>query len=674
MYNTKKNVEECTRILETYSGPNPYIRLLRRDILVDKDLTKLNEFSIEYILKNYKGSIRLINKVIKIASWYSTKKIEEGKWISTFIPEKIEIVSLVGETSTIFHCYIRYKRNMDPIQAFIPKKAVLTNFTFGDYNELNVDFERYDNLSTQKDPNRRLKEHQKEAVKFLLSRKKCVLALEMGLGKSAALSVAAIEGNFDSVLIICPASLKTNWKDELLWYVTERDITVIDGYLGKTKSELEEYLGYGIGKSGKKVSELQQEAKEIGKWQDNRFVIVNFDILDEFYKIPKTRSKENIEKAFSESPMLQYIANKKSLIIIDEAHRLSNRTSSRYKVIKDLINRGKPDSIYLSTGTPITNNPENFFNMLYFLDDPITLDWNYYAERYCNMQKIPMKGERMRCLNEFLLIKGVDRWKNLTQEQKDEFEQYVDKHAKFVRVTNGASNLEELRDRTSHIYLRREKSDLRDLPKKNIIENFYDFNATQEAEYNKLWDEFEQEKLEINPNAELNKDLLEGAVYRKYCSVQMIPNTIKIVNEYLENGHKVVISCCYDDELYTLKDYYGDKCVVYNGKMSLKEKDAARDKFINNPDIKVFIGNIVAAGVGINLVNSDVLIFNSIDYSPSNINQMCDRIYRIGQTKDCDIIFQFFRNTETERMWNIVIKKNVIISEVIKNENEKNNG
>ena len=59
--------------------------------------------------------------------------------------------------------------------------------------------------------------------------------------------------------------------------------------------------------------------------------------MGEFYKKPKTRSASNIAEAFNESPMLKYISGKKSLIIIDEAHRLSNETSDRYKVIKDLI-------------------------------------------------------------------------------------------------------------------------------------------------------------------------------------------------------------------------------------------------------------------------------------------------------------------------------------------------
>ena len=136
-----------------------------------------------------------------------------------------------------------------------------------------------------------------------------------------SLTVAALEGQFEHVLIICPASIKTTWKKELSWYVDPKQITIIEGVNGKNKSELESFLGYPVGKSGKKVSELKEEAKELGKWQDNRFVIVNYDILDEFYKIPETRSKANIEKAYSESPMLQYIAESRSLVIIDEAHQ-----------------------------------------------------------------------------------------------------------------------------------------------------------------------------------------------------------------------------------------------------------------------------------------------------------------------------------------------------------------
>lgn len=644
-------------IIQTYSGNNPYILMLKKDIL-KQDVSVLNDFAIEYVNKNYDFQPKKINKTIKIADWYAEKKKDD--WGLDFLPEKLAVKVLLGETDTTYHCYVKFRQNMEPKQCFLPKKGVLTNFLVNDYHDIQVDFDRYDRLSMSKDANRKMKNHQKIAVKFLLSRKKCILADDMGLGKSLELSVAAIEGNFDSVLIICPASIKTNWKKELSWYVPEKDITIIEGIQGKNKSELELMLGYGVGKSGKKVSELQEEAKERGKWQDNRFVIVNFDILDEFYQIPVTRSKENIQKAYENSPMLQYIKDKKSLIIIDEAHRLSNSTSIRYKVIRDLIKRGEPHSIYAATGTPITNNPRNLYCVLQFLNDPITDDYNYYMERYCGAFKVPAKGEK-------------EKWTNIWHQRgcNGDLKQFIRDNAKMIQVATDGTNLDELKERISHMYLRRTKEDFNDIVEKTIHEVFYDLSYAQQCEYDKLWDEYEEAKLNEDPEKELNKELLEGGLYRKYLSNQMVPNTISMTDDFIESNEKVVIACCYDEELYTLREYFGDKCVIYNGKMSLKEKDEAVRKFMNDNETKIFIGNINAAGVGITLTSATKLIFNNISFVPSDNQQMCDRIHRLNQTKPVDIYYQLFRGTQYEKMWNIVLKKELIINQVIKKENEK---
>lgn len=652
-----KNKLNAIDIIKSYSGNNPYILMLKKDIL-KQDISVLNDFAIEYVNKNHDFLPKQINKIIKIADWYAEKKKED--WGLDFLPEKLAVKVLLGETDTTYHCYVKFRQNMEPKQCFLPKKGVLTNFLVNDYNDIQVDFDRYDKLSMSKDVNRKMKNHQKTAVKFLLSRKKCILADDMGLGKSLELSVAAIEGNFDSVLIICPASIKTNWKKELSWYVPEKDITIIEGIQGKNKSELELMLGYGVGKSGKKVSELQEEAKERGKWQDNRFVIVNFDILDEFYQIPITRSTENIQKAYENSPMLQYIKDKKSLIIIDEAHRLSNSTSIRYKVIRDLIKRGEPHSIYAATGTPITNNPRNLYCVLQFLNDPITDDYNYYMERYCGAFKVPAKGEK-------------EKWTNIWHQRgcNGDLKQFIRDNAKMIQVATDGTNLDELKERISHMYLRRTKEDFNDIVEKTIHEVFYDLSYMQQCEYDKLWEEYEEAKLNEDPEKELNKELLEGGLYRKYLSNQMVPNTISMTDDFIENNEKVVIACCYDEELYTLREYFGDKCVIYNGKMSLKEKDEAVRKFMNDNDTKIFIGNINAAGVGITLTSATKLIFNNISFVPGDNQQMCDRIHRLNQTKPVDIYYQLFRGTQYEKMWNIVLKKELIINQVIKKENEK---
>ena len=673
MYNTIKARNEAIEILRNYSGINPYILSMKRDVIVLQKASLLTEYVVEYIIVNKDRQPKPIGKVLRVADWYGEKL--KSTYEIEFIPQKVQILAFLGETSNAYHCTIKYRQNMNPLELFIPKKALLGNFLIEDYHNVQVDFDRYDRISMSKDPNRRIKPHQKEAVQFLLSRKKCILADDMGLGKSLELSVASIEGNFDSVIIICPASLKTNWKKELMWYVPERDITIVEGVQGKNKSELEQMLGYGVGKSGKKVIELQEEAKERGKWVDNRFVIVNFDILEEFYKIPVTRSKENIQKALEGSPMLQYILNRKSLIIIDEAHRLSNNDSIRYKIIKDLIKRGTPDSIYLATGTPITNNPQNLYCVLQFLDDPITNDWQYYMDRYCGAMKIPAKGEKEKYTNLYLKRKNKASWYDLTQNEKDELKQYIKDNARHITIAKDGTNLEELKLRISHIYLRRTKEDLASgLPNKTIHEVFYDFNMLQQMEYSKLWDEYEAAQLEVDPTKDINKELLETAIYRKYCSNQMVPNTIKMTDEFISKGEKVIIATCYDEELEMFREYYGERCVIYNGKMNAKQKDAAQKAFMEDPNVMVFIGNIQAASVGLTLIVSHTLIFNNMSFVPSDCRQMEDRIYRIGQVKDVDIYYQMFKGTQYEKIWNIILKKELIINAVIKTEYEKING
>jgi hypothetical protein len=93
--------------------------------------------------------------------------------------------------------------------------------------------------------------------------------------------------------------------------------------------------------------------------------------------------------------------------------------------------------------------------------------------------------------------------------------------------------------------------------------------------------------------------------------------------------------------------------------------------FIEDPNVMVFIGNIQAAGVGITLVVSNKLIFNNISFVPGDNRQMEDRCYRIGQTRDVDIYYQMYKGTQYEKMWNLVMRKELVINSVIKSESEK---
>ena len=669
----KKNT--AIDLLKNYDGINTYLLALKRDIITYKKVDKLTDFNVDYVLKNINYQIKDINKIVHVIDWYGDEL--KDKWETDFRIEKVLIKKLLGETDKFYHCFIQYRKNVEPSYAFLKKNGIIGNFLLEDYHNISIDFDRYDRLSMSRTPDkpRKIKNHQKEAVQFLISRKKCILADDMGMGKSTSLTVASIEGNFDAILIICPASLKSNWFNELTNYVSEKDISIIGGVNEMKKNEIEKYLGYGEGKSGKNLNELKEEAKERGKWTDNRYVIINFDILDDVYKVSRAKTKEGIEKAIENSPMLKFLLNKKSLIIIDEAHKLSNNTSDRYKIIKDLINKSNPHSIYLSTGTPITNDPANYFNLLSLLNDPLTIDREFYYMRYCDAFKMPIneqqKQKKQQLTQEFLNSHNKNTWYDLTVEEKKSLNDIINKRVIQKIIPKGGKNLEELKMQTAHVYLRRTKDDIGDLPPKYIHERVFELSKEQMAEYKKLWDEYEAAKLEEDSSKELNKELIEGGIYRKYLSNQMVPNTIKLAEKCLARGEKIVIACCYDDELYTLRDYFKDKCVIYNGKMSLKEKDEAIKKFNSDPNVMIFIGNIIAAGVGITLTSSRVVIFNNFSYVPGDNSQFQDRVHRIGQTRDVHIFYQFFKDTQYEKMWNTVLSKSLIINQVIKKEDEK---
>ena len=642
-------------LLQNYKGTNPFIIDLKNKVLVYKNTT-LNAFTSEYLEKNHNREPKQVNKMVKLADWFSDSVVDT--W--GIRAEKLFISHYMGETSKTYHVYGKYRRSQTSfVSLFLPKEAVLTDFLTEDYNNLEIDFTPYNEKS-----GRILKPHQERGVKFLLSRKKAILSLNMGMGKSLCAIVAALEGKFNKILVISPASVKSTWKEELEWLVPSDEITIVEGQ----------------------------------KWKENKFTIINYDILDNFYTIPTeivdrkkrivgddgkityqtvkkeviSRKKEIIEKAMADSQLFQ---SNFDCIIIDEAHMLSNNKSIRYKVVSDLIKRSNPKAIFELTGTPIRNNTQNLFSLLKLIDAPIANDWMRYAMRYCGGKQVYIKNERDKFTNVFLRRKNKMSWYDLTDSEKRELDEYLDRNARKIILTNGASNLEELQERIKHLYLRETNSGTSLKIKKEVIINEYDMTFDEEQEYKDAWNKYVSEKGETDEEAlkklTENKQLIEGSVFRQMTAKFMIPRTIKLVEKYLEKKDKVIIFCCFDAELYALQEYFGDKCVIYNGKMTAKQKDAARKKFIEDKNCTVFIGNIIAASTGLTLIVANHVVFQSLPFVPSDLDQASHRILRLGQEKDCTIDYQILRDTYMEHMKKILDLKNEIIDNVIVEEDEK---
>ena len=647
-----EKIEKAYKVLKEYSGENPHIIDLKNTVYAYR-LRGMKDFEVEYVLSNYDKQPKLVNKIVKIADWYGEKLHEDLSL--DFIPQKLKITWFCGETDKALHFFCIYRRSQEKaIELFAPKRAILTDFLSEPWENKLIDFNVYNERS-----GRCLYPHQEDAVKFLTSKKKAILADVMGFGKTTSAIVAALEDKYQKVLIICPASVKITWKKELMRYVDEEDITIVEG----------------------------------SNWKENRFTIINYDILKNFYEIPTemvksttlelqdgkvtkvTKEKEKVSKktAVIQNAMenSQLYQSKFDLFIIDEAHRLSNTTSGFYKIMSDLVKRSNPKGIYELSGTPITNRPINFYNLLKLIDAPISRDWRDYVERYCDGKFFYNRKERDAYTFMYCKKKEKESWFELSDEEKKELDEILDKNCKKIWKTDGASHIDELQEVIKPYYLRRDKNDL-ELKKKTVKILNYKLTPEERKSYVKVWDEYVEAQNEKDPvDLERYRKITEGIMMRQWLANNMTSKTIDLAQKCIDLGHKVVIFCSFDEELNTIKEAFKGICVVHNGKMLAKRKDKSVEEFQNNPDVKVFIGNIQSAGVGLTLVASRVAIFNSFSWVSGDNLQAEDRIHRLNQKNDVTIYYQVFLDTFYKEMFDKVRGKQEIIDNIIVSEKNK---
>lgn len=645
-------IEKAYDLLKNYKGNNSYIISLKNTVIAYQ-ARAMNDFEAKYVLANAETEPIEVNKLVMIAKWYGEELKE--KLELEFVPKKLKITWYLGETDGTYHFYCVYRRSQEKaIPLFAPKKAILTDFLSEDWTLKEIDFRPYnERLGFSLYP------HQEEAVKFLTSKKKAILADVMGFGKTLSAIVSALEDKYEKILIISPASVKMTWFKELKGLVDEDEITIVEG----------------------------------SNWKENKFTIINYDILKNFYEIPMetvktstleyedgelkkvvkekekvSRKSDIISEAMENSQLFQ---SKFDLIIIDEAHRLSNTTSGIYKIVSDLVKRSNPIGIYELSGTPITNRPINFYNLLKIIGSQLADDWKYYVENYCDGRFFYNRKERdAHC---YIYCKKVNKnsWYELSDDEKKELDEILDKRCKKIWKTEGASNLDELQEAVKSCYIRRDKNDL-ELPKKTVKVLNYDLTKEERKGYERVWEEYlEAQDGKNKEDLEKYKKITEGIMMRQWLANAMTEKTIDLARKCVDLGHKVVIFCAFDEELNTIKEAFKDICVVHNGKMLTKRKNKSVEEFQNNPNIKVFIGNIQSAGVGLTLVASDVAIFNSFSWVSGDNLQAEDRIHRLNQKKNVTIYYQVFSDTFYKEMFDKVRGKQEIIDNIIVSEKNK---
>ena len=178
--------------------------------------------------------------------------------------------------------------------------------------------------------------YQKEGIAFSSYKKGAIIADEMGLGKTIqAIGAALVKKQlfgFKKTLIICPASLKSQWKSEIEKFCNEEAI-VVEGF--------------------------PNEREKIYQRSDAYFQIINYETV--------LRDSKAINK------------NDFDFIILDEAQRIKNFETITANAIKSL---NKKHALVI-TGTPIENKLVDLYSIVEFINPQMLSPLWEFSYQHC---------------------------------------------------------------------------------------------------------------------------------------------------------------------------------------------------------------------------------------------------------------------------------------------------
>lgn len=124
-----------------------------------------------------------------------------------------------------------------------------------------------------------------------------------------------------------------------------------------------------------------------------------------------------------------------------------------------------------------------------------------------------------------------------------------------------------------------------------------------------------------------------------------------MIDSAVQEGRKLVVIARFIPEIHAIGKMLDAKGIRYaqvSGEIT--DRPEQIDAFQNDPEVKVFVGQIATAGLGITLTAASTMIFFSLDYSMSNYEQTRARIHRIGQKNFCTYIHIVARGTVDEKV------------------------
>ncbi len=138
------------------------------------------------------------------------------------------------------------------------------------------------------------------------------------------------------------------------------------------------------------------------------------------------------------------------------------------------------------------------------------------------------------------------------------------------------------------------------------------------------------------------------------------------MEEALDSGQKVVVFTQYLGMMDLIEEHLKEKNVDFEElRGATKERGKAIKRFQEDDKCRVFVGSLLAGGLGIDLTAASVVIHYDRWWNPARENQATDRVHRIGQQRNVQVLKLLTRGTIEEKIDRLLTAKTGLASSVV---------
>lgn len=423
---------------------------------------------------------------------------------------------------------------------------------------------------------------QRSGVGYILDKKKVIVGDQMGLGKTGQSIMAIAQAQSFPCLVICPATLRENWRREWTIWTNRRAVILNDDIRYRWPFMHERGMA--------------------------DVFIVNYESLSKYFV---TQRKASERLTLKDITFHENISKIKS-VIIDEAHRCKNTKTLQSKLVKGIA-AGK-EYILALTGTPIINKPDDMIAPLAIIEQLQEFGgYKYFKAKYCDKQ-----------------------------------------------YPGALEHLNAALRRTC--FYRREKHEvLTDLPAKTRqivyceIDNRKEYAAAEQdlADYLKEWRKKSDEEVETSLRGEI---MVKMGALKNISARGKLATVFEYIDDLMESGEKLVVFAHLKEVIDKVVLRY-PHAVTVTGQDDQEDRNRNVDKFQNDPNCKLIVCSIQAAGVGITLTAASRVAFIEFAWHPAIHDQAEDRCHRIGQQDNVQCTYFAGRDTIDEYIYSIIEEK-----------------